>query len=38
MYVTYQTVLNYFFKAMVFCNEEKVGKEIAESLFGVKKL
>ena len=38
MYVTYQTVLNYFFNAMVLCNEEKVGKDLAESVFGVTKL
>jgi hypothetical protein len=37
MYVTYQTILNYFFKAMVFCNEEKVEEETIKGLLGVKK-
>ena len=37
MYVTYQTILNYYSKAMVFCNDEKVEEETIKSLFGVKK-
>jgi len=37
MYVTYQTILHYFSKAMVFGNEEKVEEETSKSLFGVKK-